>query len=242
MTRTGSSKDDALSEEEFQKLLNACEQSTRSVLDKFLVLVMGVLGLRNGETAHMKADWVDFEKGVIQIPAHEPCNCSRCKGQAKQMTNHRDISFKEALAKYWRPKSDAGKRGVYFKNRPEVAEVIKKIMSKHGECPIGTSMINRRISKLAETADLEDVYPHALRATAAMRYAYDGLNIFQLMTIMGWADMQVALKYIRASGAGARKALEETYGDGSVRSDLKGFSRFFGLTKLARTLQVRGLI
>lgn len=242
MTRTGSARDNSLTDKGFQRLLDACERSTRPLLDKFLVLVMGILGLRKGEVAHMKEGWVDFDKGVIQIPGHEPCNCSRCKNQAKQMTNHRDISFKEALKKYWRPKTEAAKRGIYFKNRHEVKEVIEKVMSKHGECPIGMNGINRRISKLAEMADLEDVYPHALRATAAMKYAYDRFNVFQLMAIMGWADMKAALKYIRASGAGAKKAMKETYPDNPEPAGLDGSPRVFGPTEFVRKLHEKALI
>jgi len=45
---------------DFRLLMNACKQSDEMIVNKFLILMMGMLGLRIGEIIHMKRTWVDF--------------------------------------------------------------------------------------------------------------------------------------------------------------------------------------
>jgi len=44
------------------------------------------------------------------------------------------------------------------------------------------------------------LYPHALRAAAALYWAEKGLEAHYLQAFMGWKDMRVAVRYIRATG------------------------------------------
>lgn len=210
---TRSAKDDALNEEEFQKLLDACDRIEHTTQNKFIVLVAGRLGLRKAEIGHMTKEWVDFEEEMIHIPNSEPCDCGYCREQAKQMMQYNDLSFEKALNRFWSPKTEAASRNVPFHFNRETAEIIKKTMTEYGGSPLKTNSINGRLNKIADTAGLEGVYPHALRATAAMRFAYDGLDAFSLMTIMGWKDIETAQKYIRASGSRAKASLSRIYDD-----------------------------
>jgi len=84
-------------------------------------------------------------------------------------------------------------------------------LDKYGECPVGRYRINKRIDKLSEIAfgDKSRVYPHALRATAAFNYCFLEVTAFQLMTLMGWNQLQTANDYLMASGVTARKAVDE---------------------------------
>ena len=99
------SKEDSLEEDEFEKLVEACDKSLFPKQNRFLVLVMGRLGLRAAEVAHMKESWLVKPRKMIRIPEHEPCDCSSCRAQAKQRAEvNDDISFKEAMKMQWRVK------------------------------------------------------------------------------------------------------------------------------------------
>lgn len=190
---TRSSKDNALNEKNFQKLLEACKRTEHTTQNKFIVLAAGRLGLRKAEIGHMKKEWVDFEKEMIRIPSHEPCHCGYCKEQAKQMVqNNDDLSFEGALEKYWRPKTEAAARTVPYHFDRETAGVIEKTMNEHGGLPLKTKSLSGRLNKITDIAGIEDLYLHALRATAAKKFAYEGLNAPSLMTIMGWRAKRTA--------------------------------------------------
>ena len=49
------SKENALERDEFEELVEACDKSLFPRQNRFLVLVMGRLGLRAAEVAHMKS-------------------------------------------------------------------------------------------------------------------------------------------------------------------------------------------
>lgn len=51
----------------------------------------------------------------------------------------------------------------------------------------------------------EDIYPHALRATAATEMALYDISAAALSSIMGWSDISTARAYIRASDENAAK-------------------------------------
>jgi len=92
------SKERALSEREYERVLQAVERIDdewyRNVT-RFIVIVAGRLGLRAGEIAHMHREWVDFRAGIITIPEHEPCSkgedggpCGYCRSLAKSVVDH----------------------------------------------------------------------------------------------------------------------------------------------------------
>lgn len=43
---------------------------------------MGRLGLRIAELQHLREEWIDWDRGVLQIPERDPCACGRCWLQA----------------------------------------------------------------------------------------------------------------------------------------------------------------
>lgn len=87
------SKQDALSERQFERLL-----ATTYTLDgywelesRFVILVAGRLGLRAGEIVHMKDEWIDWSQRRIEIPRHQTCDmgrdggpCATCRRLAEQ--------------------------------------------------------------------------------------------------------------------------------------------------------------
>ena len=70
-----SSKEDALNPIEADQLLNACLDT----LDNVVVRLPLFAGLRIGEVQHALKPWIDWDKGIIQLPAHQLCRCYECR-------------------------------------------------------------------------------------------------------------------------------------------------------------------
>lgn len=230
----GKSREDVLTEKEFEKLVDACNRTNHPTENRFIILIAGKLGLRKAEIVHMKADWVDFEDCILRIPAHEPCECRRCRRSAKEKSENHDISYEEALSHQWQPKSDAGNRGVPFGQFEDVKETLREFWSKHDEFPYKRGTVYNRIKKLGRMAGIENLYPHALRATAAQRHARNDVGPYTLSSLMGWESIDMATPYIRASGTQAKKKLDEKYGEENESSFWKNSERVFTLTEKGR--------
>jgi len=111
----------------------------------------------------------------------------------------------------WRVKTENSARSVPYDLEDRIEEIVLETMNEYGECPAGRYRINKRIDKLSKIAfgDKSRVYPHALRATAAFNYCFLEVTAYQLMTLMGWNQLQTANDYLMASGIMARKAVDE---------------------------------
>ena len=69
------SKEDALDDREFELLLEGARELARSDYyydadPVFVIQVLGRLGLRRGELAHLSEDWIDWRNEMIVIPDH----------------------------------------------------------------------------------------------------------------------------------------------------------------------------
>ncbi len=82
-------KDNALSEDKFRLLINPRERSPQSVIDTFLFLIMGVLGLRIEEVIHITRQWIDFANKLLKLPDYKPCYCNNCIEQ----TNEENVGY-----------------------------------------------------------------------------------------------------------------------------------------------------
>lgn len=220
------SHEDALSESEFEALLETTSQlPSPEDMDAYVILLLGGrLGMRAGEIAHMQADWIDWERKQIKIPSYEPCQkgrdggpCGYCRSQAKQAVGYRpdELTLDEELETRWKPKTDTSARTIPFDHSDRVEACLREFFSEHDVYPRCRSSMNRRMNALADAAGMkrEKLYPHCLRATAATHHAYRGLSVVPLQALMGWADLATARKYIRISGGATSKALNEVHGD-----------------------------
>ena len=71
-----------------------------------ICLLAGRLGLRAGEITHLRADWVNWDRKLIEFPKHEPCECGTCRRQAKQDADHNnDLTKEAAMNDRWHPKT-----------------------------------------------------------------------------------------------------------------------------------------
>jgi integrase len=219
------SKQDALSDAEFERLVDAAYELDEPFVSQtlFVLFVSGRLGLRAGELAHIKESWVDWDRQQINIPRHDRCDfgqhggyCGYCEQQARLAAkNNEDLSYDEALEERWQPKTTTGARAVPFGWDDEIVSVVEAFFEIYDRWPRSRAVVNRRVTKVAEEAGMkpEKVYPHCLRASAGTHHAYKGLSTLALQSLMGWERISTARKYLRVSGGATEKALEEVYED-----------------------------
>lgn len=84
--------EDVLTDREFELLLEACSSlaEPHDLQARFVRLAAGRLGLRAGEVAHFRAEWLDWGRLLLRIPQHEPCQCGYCHRQASQEVAHNE--------------------------------------------------------------------------------------------------------------------------------------------------------
>lgn len=216
-------KEDALSDREFEHLVEATynlDDDYFALECRFVVFAAGRLGLRAGEIAHMREDWIDWRRNMLVIPRHETCTggrngglCGYCQRAAEQMADHNPgLSVAEAESLMWKPKTQNAAREVPIDATTRAAIAVERYFERFDAFQKSRVVVNRRVTRAAEQArdvDPETTYPHALRATAASYYAARGLNSIALKAMMGWASMSTSLNYIEESGERTAQALRD---------------------------------
>lgn len=217
------SHQDALSSEEFGRLVDGALQLDETDADEALIAIYlaGRLGMRIGEIVHLRRSWVNWERMMIEIPRFEPCRrgqdggvCGYCRQQAKQaLTYDSDATLDEKLAQRWTPKTETSARAIPFDFDETLKEIVIEFFAEYDEFPKSRVTLTRRVKAAAEKGGLntEFVYPHALRATAATHHAYRGLSAAPLQALMGWRKLEVAEKYLRLSGGATAEALRDVH-------------------------------
>lgn len=205
------SKEHALESEPFERLYLATQrldQDYFSLECRFVLMVAGRLGLRAGEIAHMTEEWVDPERRMIDIPRFEPCIkgkdggiCGHCRQSAKQMVEYNDdLTLEAAEELVWGPKTRAGARSVPYDVSPRTKLAVEDYFARFDEFQASQSAIGRRVDRVAEEAagiEPDDIWPHALRATAASYWAsHPRVNAVNLKALLGWKHFDEARAYI----------------------------------------------
>lgn len=214
---------DAINEPKFEHLFEATEKIAEPYETQCVGILFfgGRLGMRAGEIAHLSEEWVDWNRDLIEIPSQDPCTkgkgggpCGYCKQQARLAVAHDDeLTLDEALAERWEPKTENSARAIPFAFDDRVKVVVEAFFDKYDEYPASRASVNRRVDRMCEAAGLptDSIYPHALRATAATYHSYRGVSAPALQSLFGWANLDVAQKYIRLSGGATADALEEAH-------------------------------
>jgi len=222
---TRHTKEDALTEREWELLWESAQSLDEPfALDaQLVVMVGGRLGLRAGEIAHLREEWVDWETDTIQIPHHDPCDfgrdgevCGYCRQCAKQRVEHNDgdLSLDDALGMRWHPKTENSAREVPFGFSIRAKIILERYFDRYDRFKASRQGVNRRVEAAAEGAadlDAAEIYPHCLRATCASLAAGRGLEAFQLQQMLGWEDVRTAIKYVRTSGERTARALDRIH-------------------------------
>jgi len=214
------SKEDALSEREFELLLEGAAEMRDyyGIQAQFATLVLGRLGLRRGELAHMDESWMNYRDKMISIPLQDDCHgeregdgpCGYCRRLAKQQAERsEDATFEDRLDVQWQPKTEAAARDVYYGFSARVELFMERFFDRFDEWVWSAQAVNRRIDKAIETADLDArVTPHTLRATAATFHASRGLEMHALMQHFGWCQPSTAKVYLARNGQNTARQLD----------------------------------
>lgn len=175
-----SSKDDSLNREGFEKLWHTAREGDE--LDRLVFVLCGHLGMRASEVAHLRKDWIDFQRRTVNIPKRD--------GE-------------------WSVKTEASARSIpYGPMRARVGKEIESYFDYHRKVGVTRGSIWYRVKRMGKRSDLaKKVYPHSLRATAAFQFAEAGINAQGLRQIMGWQQLNTAQSYIRQAGRAAEEQL-----------------------------------
>lgn len=189
------SKDDALNAEEETKLLDYIKSSgTRG--DLLIYYGLACWGLRVSEFSHLREPWFDKTRGIVRIPSKQRCECWECR---------------TVRGGYWTPKTESGIRIIPAKKlSPEGWEQFLAYFMEGGRPPSNRKRVHARVVTLFKLAGIgHKGYPHALRATAAMKVSsLPNVTASVLMAVMGWSRLETANKYIKASGIEVERAFE----------------------------------
>ncbi|QKY21842.1 tyrosine-type recombinase/integrase (plasmid) [Halolamina sp. CBA1230] len=217
-------RDRALTERDFERLVEATYRLDgwrESLEARAVILIGGRLGLRPGELTHLSSEWIDWQREMIRIPAHDPCAkgrdgelCGYCRQVVQQQLADSTANVDELEAQYWRPKTEAGSRDVPFHFSARLGAALEFLDEEHGGWPYSFSTLQRRLLAALEVApdlSVEATSPHGLRATAASYHAGRGLDMAALRAMFGWEDLETAEQYLNVDGAMTRRALSSTH-------------------------------
>lgn len=220
-------KDDALDPVDYQLLLEGARElgDYEGQQARMVILLAGRLGMRRGEITHLRGSWVDWRRSMICIPRREPCDkgrnggpCGDCRQKARQYVDHAPpdapLTLEQALAMRWEPKTEAAAREIPFDFDPRVQLAIERFFERFDRWPLSYAVVGRRITAAAEEAvglEPENVYGHALRASAATYHGDRGLDTIPLKALMGWVDLSTAQSYIASSGQNTQRALNAVH-------------------------------
>lgn len=214
---------DAVDEQTFERLLKAAGRMNEpyDAECRLILLLGGRLGLRAGEITHLRSEWIDWSRKHIRIPAFDPCDhgendepCGYCRKQARQrVQKNDDIEFEQALEERWTPKTRHSVRTIPFDFDERIEEILEEFFFMRDGYPLSRCSVNRRVDRICEEAGYptDELYPHALRATAATWHAYSGVPVVALQSFFGWSDLATAQKYVRLSGGATQQALQSAH-------------------------------
>ena len=118
---------------------------------------------------------------------------------------------KTRLDGYWVPKTSTSERTIPIVEEAE--KVIYPYFKKHKaimDVFPARQYINNTLNRLGKRSKVK-IFPHCLRGTLATMLAVKGFDAFQITQTMGWADINVAIFYIKLSGAALQNAFDEKW-------------------------------
>jgi len=181
-----SAREDALNSIEANMLLNACHD----LLDNLTIRLPLYTGMRIGEIQHFKQSWLDWEKGIIIIPARQQCSCYECRKWRNEV---------------WTPKTRAGQRSLVITG--ELEPYLKQLGDGINR---SRQALEQRFERIRQRSGLHKVcYPHALRASFATGLSESGISAPSLCYLLGWESLQTAESYIQSNMRRAHDEFKE---------------------------------
>lgn len=208
---------------EFRAMHDAAENSVDEKYRlecRFLLTIMGKLGLRPGEASHISKEWSDLDEKVIEIPGFDKCTkgkdggvCGYCRDRAQSAANHNDdLTFEEAKEQRWQPANEQAQREVPYDWLDDGGQVIEEFFSENEEYTPSRSSINRRVDRVAEAApmiEVTEVNPKALRGHAAIKLANEGLSVIKLRDLLGYDGYKIPIKILEQVSPESQTGFEE---------------------------------
>jgi integrase len=203
----------ALDAEHEEKLRVACySNKNKASRWVFIYCCMGVFGMRVSEMCHIHSSWLEFDKPgeeCIRIPSKMKCDCHDCM---------RPLSDDPKAARgVWRPKMKSTARVIPGRLNVEAYWFIKKYL-EDAELALESGKVKRdpvprdrkkawtTVKLLSARAGTKNVFPQALRATAATHMArHPKMTPLMLMHIMGLSSLDTANEYFEMVGTGVLK-------------------------------------
>lgn len=197
--------DNILIDTEIKKLIS----SAVDLRERFVVNMLLFSGMRVSELIHMRADWVNFDRGVIFVPKEQNCTCSpEC---IKPLFNKKGKMTKPP--KTWEPKTESSMRAIPIV--PEIEDLLKGFFIKYKtvmECIPSRGSAHHTLRKVKKRAKLSHpIFPHALRGTYATILASKDFSPFEIREALGWKTIEPATHYIRLAGERIKRAFEEKW-------------------------------
>ena len=222
-----------LSPDQIKSVLATIKKPEEELVFKSLIYT----GLRISEFIHLNRDWINFDRNLIRIPEKQRCDCMSCvyirrKLKRRQDTiveeedsGDEDVNFRHSrrrrrkkkvlsdrqkirLKGYWTPKTIASERTIPIVD--EAQEVLYPYFKKHDsilDVFPARQYINNILKRIEKRSKVK-LFPHCLRGTFATMLAIKGFNPYEITDTMGWSDINIAIFYIKLSGAGLKNAFE----------------------------------
>lgn len=174
-----------LSDEEYERLLSACEGNDMLWL---YVLVLGETGARSkSEALHIRFDDVDLEEGFIWIRSGYQHKTKSGKGRWVPMTRRLRGAMRDHFAEY-RMRTYDGERPEYvFHHTTGIRRATP------GE---RIQTLRQSLDSAIERADLPDGFvPHDLRHRRVTKWLADGKNPVHVKEALGHSRLDVTMGY-----------------------------------------------
>lgn len=190
--------DDVPTQAEFRRMIRACEESKYPLRDRALLLMLVDTGIRRGEIAAIRRDWIHFEDGGawFKLPGEHTKN-----GETRLIMM--GATSAQCLREYLESRDD-GEPWLFHSDRNDAA--------------LGTYGIYRVVKEIGARAGVDPMYPHLLRAMFATFWIANGGDEKTLMELGGWKDRTMLLVYIRNAN---RRALQKSH---QKHSPIEGFN------------------
>lgn len=206
---------EALSPEAFYSLylggLAIEDESLRSDACAVLLLV-GRVGLRPVELSHFHEGWIDWTRGTLHVPGHDPCACRDCWERARERKGlGEDRPVGEIVADLWEP-PDGGSRTLSFGWSQRLTGAIATFLDNHEYVEYDTSELEELVAEAASKArgiDEDAVTLSALGASAASFLATAGFGPRRLAEL-AVLDQETAGEFARVGGGAVREHLYRT--------------------------------
>lgn len=178
-----------------------------------VILLGGRLGLRAGELQHLHEGWVDWTRGELRLPSHDPCGCSLCCERARQQQRSGDGRRLSTLVtdQQWTPVS--GARSVPFGYAQRLTGVLDTHVTTTAYLDCSAERLAELLAESARHAtglDATAIDLETLRATAAAFFADIGVETGALAGLLG-VDRDIADRFTQAAGGDTRKRVYESF-------------------------------